>query len=107
MNEEEIGIQRLGDLMKSFTPNKIVVLSRGQWLRKFYSRLYVGWNNYMPEPLTLKYLAIRMRNVDDLEMPVLWKLCEESQSFDKFFWWRIKKYPAKKKEKKLKQGTLI
>jgi len=93
----------IADALKVFPPRKVEQKSRGQWIRQFYGRLYKGWAEYMPEPLTLKYLAIRMRNVSDAEMPTLWKLCETSSNFDKFFWWRIKKYPLKKKEEKPKQ----
>ena len=104
--EEDIGIRRLGDLMTTFKPRQKKQVGRIHWIKQFYAKLYKGYNDYSSNPLTLKYLAIRMRNVDDLEMPVLWKLCEDSQSFDKFFWWRIKKYPAKKKEKKPENLTL-
>jgi hypothetical protein len=82
-------------------------VSRGQWIKQFYFKVKDGWNSVKPEPLTLAILATRMYNVPDNEMPVLWKLCEESNNFDKFFWWRIKRYPRRLKEKKPKQGKLI
>lgn len=92
--------------MKGYKPKPIVVIKRGQWIKQFYFKVKDGWNSVKPEPLTIRDLAIRMINVPDNEMSVLWKLCEDSASFDKFFWWRIKRYPRRLKEKKLKQTSL-
>ena len=91
------------DLLRLYQPRKPIQQTRGMWIKKFYRKVMPGWNENMPNPLTFKELAIRMINVPLAEMETLWKLCEDSTSFDKFFWWRIKRYPRRKKEKKPKQ----
>ena len=98
---------QIGEFMKGYKPRVFRPKTRLEWIKDFYKELWRDWNAYMPEPLTIQILAIRMRNVPLAEMPVLWNLCKESQSFSKFFWWRIKRYPPKKKEKKPKQCKLI
>lgn len=97
----------IADLLQIYKPRKLVQTGRGQWIKQFYYKIKDGWNANKSEPLTIKTVAIRMRNVPDAELPVLWKLCEESSSFTSFFWWRIKKYPPKKREKKPKQISLL
>jgi hypothetical protein len=97
----------ISTLLEVWKPRPIPKVSRGQWIKQFYFKVKDGWNSVKTEPLTLAILATRMYNVPDAEMPTLWKLCSESSNFDKFFWWRIKRYPRRIKEKKKKSLQLF
>ena len=94
------------DILSIYKPRPLVRKTRKQWIQDFLVKVEGGWNAHKKEKLTWFELAKRMRNVPKGEEATLWTLCEESKSFTSFFWWRIKQYPRRVKEKKPKQETM-
>ena len=98
---------QIGQFLKDYKPKRVRPKTRWQWIKQFYGKLYQSYNDHSPEPLTLQYLGIRLKQkVPTAELPTLWALCEQSDNFGKFFWWRLKQYPTIKKEKKPKQTSI-
>jgi hypothetical protein len=91
------------EYLKMYKPPTII--SRGQYMSMFFYKVSKEWNG--AEPLQRQGLfGSRFARIPDWELPVLYKLCEESKSFAKFFWWKTKMMPPKKKIKKPKQLTI-
>lgn len=90
--------------LQSYKPKPVQVIKRGQYLSMFFYKLDKDWNG--AERLTRLRVGIAMKHFPDWELPVIWKICEESTNFAKTFWWKVKVTPIPKKEKKPKNLTL-
>jgi hypothetical protein len=90
---------------ENYQPKIVPVISRGQYLSMFYYKLSQDWNGV--EPLTRLRVGVAMKRFPDWELPVLWKLCNESKSFAKFFWWKVKQMPVPPRKKKAKNLQLF
>jgi hypothetical protein len=87
--------------LDSYKPKVVAPVKRGQYMSLFFYKVSQEWNG--AEPLQRKGLfGSRFGRIPDWELPVLYKLCEESKSFATFFWWKTKTMPPKKKIKKPK-----
>jgi hypothetical protein len=94
----------IGDLLKIYKPREIKSLSRKDWIYKFIKE--INKDRYEADRLDLARMGRTLKRFPTWELPVLYKLCEESSNFNKFFWWKWKNQPPVKKEKKLKQKSL-
>ncbi len=95
----------ISDLLQIYKPRQVKVMKRKDWIYKFIAEL--NKNRYEQDKLTLMRMAVTLKRWQDWELPVLWKLCETSNSFSKYFWWAYKMKPPIKKEKKKKELTLF
>lgn len=107
-------MEKIGEVLKSYTPKPLEERGRGYWVKKFFPILAKTWNGV--DQLTHKRVGVALRQFPEWELPVLWSLCEDSTKFSVFFWWKVKtqreinktRKPSglKKKEKPAKNLTL-
>ena len=97
----ELGLTQISDLLKIYEPKPIKIISRGQYLSMFYHKLSQDWNGV--EPLSRLRVGVAMKRFNTNALPSLWDVCNDSKSFAKMFWWKVKQMPVPPKKKKPKQ----
>jgi hypothetical protein len=100
----ELGLTQISDLLKIYKPKPVKVISRGQWLNQFYYKLSQDWNGV--EPLSRLRVGVAMKRFNTNALPSLWAVCNDSKSFAKMFWWKVKQMPVPPRKKKMKTLTL-
>jgi hypothetical protein len=88
-------------LIKQHVVKVVPVMGRGQWLNQFYYKLSQDWNGV--EPLKRIRVGIAMKRFNTGALPSLWAVCNDSKSFAKMFWWKVKQMPVPPRKKKPKQ----
>jgi len=92
--------------LENYQPKIVPVISRGQYMNMFFYKVSKEWNGV--EPLQRQGLfGSRFARIPTWELPVMYKLCEESKSFATFFWWKTKMMNPKIKPKKAKNLQLF
>jgi len=91
--------------LENYTPKVAPVISRGQYLSMFYWKLSQDWNGV--EPLTRLRVGVAMKRFNTEALPTIWALCNDSKSFAKMFWWKVKQMPVPPRKKKMKTLQLF
>jgi len=92
------------NFLQAYKPKPIEVIKRGQYLSMFYHKLSQDWNGV--EPLSRLRVGVAMKRFNTEALPSLWAVCNDSKSFAKMFWWKVKQMPVPPRKKKPKQLTI-
>lgn len=91
-------MEKIGDVLKTYMPKPIEERGRNYWLNKFFYRLEKDWGGV--QQLTRLRVGVALKKFPNWELPVLWKVCEQSDNFSLCFWWKAKNQEAPKKVRK-------
>jgi hypothetical protein len=91
--------------LENYKPKIAPVISRGQYLSMFYHKLSQDWNGV--EPLSRLRVGVAMKRFNTNALPSLWAVCNDSKSFAKMFWWKVKQMPVPPRKKKMKTLQLF
>jgi len=91
--------------LENYKPKIAPVISRGQFLSMFYHKLEQDWNG--TEPLSRLRVGVAMKRFNTEALPCLWAVCNDSKSFAKMFWWKVKQMPVPPRKKKAKNLQLF
>ena len=91
--------------LENYKPKIAPVIGRGQYLSMFHWKLSQDWNG--AEPLSRLRVGVAMKRFNTDSLPTIWALCNDSKSFAKMFWWKVKQMPVPPRKKKAKNLQLF
>ena len=94
----------ISEIVKIYKPRPLEKQNRTFWIYKFIKQINDG--RYEQDKFDIPRMGRTLKRWQLWELPVLWKLCETSTNFTKYFWWAWHQKPPYHKPKKPKQLDL-
>lgn len=63
---------------------------RAETIERFLKRLNKDRENTPFKPLTARAVAIKLSHLDQWDLDIFYKQCEQANHFSKHFWWALK-----------------